>query len=74
MKTLILECDKLEIAHKEKYNEVSLINVNMDFLEVIEPSIIVHHCDNEKLLEQMDADEIMTYLENNYSVEVKEIR
>lgn len=53
---------------------ITLDEVDMYFLENIPSDVIVKNHNNGKLLAQIDSDEIMTYLEENYSVEIKDIR
>ena len=51
---------------------VDLQQVDMSFLEDLESDEIVRNHNNEKLLEYMDADEVFTWIENNFDVIIKE--
>ena len=67
-----IECKgigNLSISSSDKII-VDLEEVDMSFLEDVEISDIVSWCDTEKLLEQMDGDEILSWVENNLGVKV----
>ena len=64
----------VEITGYARSLEITLEDIEPDFIEDLKPEDIILYHDNEKLLEQMDSDEIMSYLEKNYSVEIKELR
>lgn len=75
IKDLQISCKAVvEITGYTRSLEITLEDIEPDFIEDLKPEDIILYHDNEKLLEQMDSDEIMSYLEKHYSVEIRELR
>lgn len=76
MKNLTIACkgtSNISIA-TSSHISIDLQEVDMSFLEGIDESDIVSWTDNKKVLEQMDYDDIVDYLEGRYDIEIKEIK
>ena len=72
MRELKIDCLGLEVSNNHRDIMVTLQDLDMGFIEDLSPSNIVLHSDNNKLLEAMDSDIIMDYLQANYDVTIKD--
>jgi len=50
---------------------IDLQQVDVSFLEDVKESDIVLYANNEKLLNEMDADDVFTWVENKFGVTIK---
>lgn len=53
---------------------IELSEVDSSFIDGLKTEDIIMYHSNESLLKQMDADEIISYLEDNFSVKVHELK
>ena len=52
--------------------DISLHGVSPDFIEQLEIRDIIVYADNKKLMDELDYDELVDYLETRYDVKVLE--
>jgi len=68
---LEIECKGIaDISFHSGYGNVELQEVDMSFLEDISADDIILYCDNQKLLEAIEADEIAEFYESKFDVTV----
>jgi len=59
-------------AQSEGKISIDLQEVDISFIEDIPLSGVAQWVDTEKLLNELDADEVMTWVENTFNVSIKE--
>ena len=70
MNELTIDCLGLEVSNGSNDMSVKIQNVDMGFLEDVSAEDIIRNHDNKELLEAMDSDEVIDYLEANYDVQI----
>jgi hypothetical protein len=56
------------------YMDITLSDVTPDFIEQLEIRDIMMYADQQKLMNEFDYDELVSYLEFKYDVKVEEVK
>ena len=70
MKELIIDCNGIaNISFANGYGTVGLEEVDMSFLEQVSAADIIKGCDLNELLNAIDYEVLVCYLEEKYDIE-----
>ena len=71
---LELECKNIDVESNSRGLLIELTDVDVDFIECLKAEDIIQYSNVNDLLNAMDSDDIMDFLESKYDIEIKERR